>query len=266
MQVQKYVKIWLILLVAFCSSNLLAQERTQDVVELKNGSIIKGEILEYNQEESIKIKIAGGNILVYDANQVQKITTETVSTISEKLKRNDDIPKKGVHYGLFYNTFVGTPGEAIGTDIGMQVAFTVWWQFKDGLALGGGTALSRSLQWSTVPIFLSVRGYFKNNTSGSFFSELNAGYVHLPTQGINPGRTIVEYLEGGWYARPSIGYRFPSKRKTHVGLDIGCELSGFRWGYRTWEWSFVEQRQVLGSYREAGVFSINVGLRLNVLF
>ena len=47
-----------------------------DVVYLKNGSIIKGIILEQIPNQTIKIETADGSIFVYDMNRVTKITRE----------------------------------------------------------------------------------------------------------------------------------------------------------------------------------------------
>jgi uncharacterized protein (TIGR02145 family) len=61
----------IVLAVLFCSLSLLAQ--TTDVVHLKNGSVIKARILEYRPGESVKIETYDGSILVYPADEVQKI-------------------------------------------------------------------------------------------------------------------------------------------------------------------------------------------------
>jgi hypothetical protein len=48
----------------------------QDVVYLKNGSVIKGLIIEQVPNESLKIQTADGSIFVYEMNQVAKIAKE----------------------------------------------------------------------------------------------------------------------------------------------------------------------------------------------
>lgn len=48
----------------------------QDVVYLKNGSIIKGLIIEQVPNESLKIQTADGSIFVYEMDQVAKIAKE----------------------------------------------------------------------------------------------------------------------------------------------------------------------------------------------
>jgi len=56
-----------------------------DVIHLKNGSIIKGVIIETIPSESIKIETADGSIFVYSMDEVQKMTKE--KTVGKKPKQ-----------------------------------------------------------------------------------------------------------------------------------------------------------------------------------
>ena len=60
-----------------CTSSLFAQSNLEDVVYLKNGSIIHGTIVEQVPNQSIKIKTKDGNIFSYKLDEVEKITKET---------------------------------------------------------------------------------------------------------------------------------------------------------------------------------------------
>jgi len=68
----------ILLLVCLCCTSLtaLAQPQAKDVVYLKNGSVIKGEILEQIPNQSVKIQTSDGSIFVYPASEVEKITRE----------------------------------------------------------------------------------------------------------------------------------------------------------------------------------------------
>ena len=70
---KKYYFI-LILLLSF----IIAKDL--DVLNLKNGDIIKGEIIENKINESIKIELQGGSILTYTYDQIESIEKEKVST------------------------------------------------------------------------------------------------------------------------------------------------------------------------------------------
>lgn len=57
-------------------NNNLVTPQAKDVVYLKNGSIIKGTVLQIIPDDILKIEIPGGSILVYKMADVDKITKE----------------------------------------------------------------------------------------------------------------------------------------------------------------------------------------------
>jgi hypothetical protein len=69
------------LLAAFfvlCAFIAAAQQSTRDVVFLKNGTIIKGTIIEIIPEKSIKIETADSSTVVYQMSEIDKINKEQV--------------------------------------------------------------------------------------------------------------------------------------------------------------------------------------------
>ena len=54
-------------------------QQTQDVVYLKNGTIIHGSILEFQPNGNVKVKNNVGDIFVYPADQVERMTKESAS-------------------------------------------------------------------------------------------------------------------------------------------------------------------------------------------
>lgn len=78
------VSLVIVFLLLVLSSGVVFAEMT-DVVYLKNGSIIKGMIIETIPNESIKIETADGSIFVYSMDEVQKMTKE--KTVGKKPKQ-----------------------------------------------------------------------------------------------------------------------------------------------------------------------------------
>ena len=60
-----------------------AQTNYEDVVYLKNGSVIHGMIIEQIPNESIKIRTADRNIFVFRIDEIEKMTKEEVQQISQ---------------------------------------------------------------------------------------------------------------------------------------------------------------------------------------
>ena len=68
-----------------------AQTSLQDVVYLKNGSIIRGDIIEMVPGETVKIMTADGNVFVHDFAQVEKFAKEQpISTINKNAYSVDE--------------------------------------------------------------------------------------------------------------------------------------------------------------------------------
>ena len=55
-------------------TNTPAKTKMVDVVHLKNGNVIKGEIMQMTPNETIKIETADGSIFVYEMSEVEKMT------------------------------------------------------------------------------------------------------------------------------------------------------------------------------------------------
>lgn len=66
----------IIILITFYFQNSRAQESYEDVVYLKNKSVIHGTIIEQIPNQSIKIKTKENIIFVYKIEEIEKITKE----------------------------------------------------------------------------------------------------------------------------------------------------------------------------------------------
>ncbi len=64
----------------FLTSIALSQQEYEEVVYLKNGSVIKGTIIEQVPDVSIKIQTKDGNVFVYKMEEIERITKEPVQS------------------------------------------------------------------------------------------------------------------------------------------------------------------------------------------
>ncbi len=71
------VLVFLLLAVQFAvSQDTQTQRQMKDVLYLKNGSVIKGTILELQPEKSVRIRTSDGSVFVFEMAQVEKIVKE----------------------------------------------------------------------------------------------------------------------------------------------------------------------------------------------
>ncbi len=78
-------QITFIFIFVFISTCLFSQE-TKDIVYLKNGSVIKGEITEMIPNEHIKIKTADGSLFVYSFTEIEKTEKQEIAPTFRNVK------------------------------------------------------------------------------------------------------------------------------------------------------------------------------------
>lgn len=78
-------------LTAFVVTAPVFAQQTEDVVHLKNGSIVRGTIIEQIPGESLKIQTQGGSVFVYTMNEIAKISKEPVE-MSGRVDAKKDTP------------------------------------------------------------------------------------------------------------------------------------------------------------------------------
>ena len=80
--------LFLLMLVTSCFTASIAQN-VQEVVYLKNGSVIRGLIIEQIPGVSLKIQTSDGNIFAYPISDVKSITKEvTKNTFGYSMNNN----------------------------------------------------------------------------------------------------------------------------------------------------------------------------------
>lgn len=72
----KYLLYSLLGLFVLISTAIYSQKNYQDVVYLKNGSVIRGIITEQIPNKYIKIETVGDNIFVFQVDEIEKLTKE----------------------------------------------------------------------------------------------------------------------------------------------------------------------------------------------
>lgn len=170
-----------VLLISAATSMAMAQ----DVVYLKNGSVIKGSVVEINPSKSLKIKTVDGSLFVYNMNEVDRIERENNSTISSNVSSDNDEYLEPGFRGLIE---IG-PSFGLGDaekNYQFSMAFTGGYQINRLLFVGAGVAPTLNLfdnEWNDevetsflIPIFSAVRVDFLNKKVTPFVNA-RIGYA-----------------------------------------------------------------------------------------
>jgi hypothetical protein len=71
-------RFFILLFALLCGANAVWPQDSRDVLYLKNGSVIKGEIIEHVIGESLKIQTADGSVFVYQEKDIEKMEKKPV--------------------------------------------------------------------------------------------------------------------------------------------------------------------------------------------
>lgn len=93
------IKLLPFLLIWLSSAEVNAQEITNHVLYLKNGSIIRGTIVEVVPNKFVKIKTKDGSLFVFEVEQVLKVTKARSSASSMKRLPEQDLRKQTLPNG-----------------------------------------------------------------------------------------------------------------------------------------------------------------------
>lgn len=226
-------KLLLVCLFALMSGALFAQNAgLQDVVYLKNGSVIRGMIIEQVPGESLKIETRDGNIFVYKMDEISKMTRETGRPAASQWQGR----RQSYGFQAKSRSYAGLleAGYGIGVSgYGGRFEFDVvnGYQFNPYFYLGFGIGVNVWTNGSdivTLPFFAHLRANFMDRPVSPFFA-LSAGYNLSATSDV----------KGGFMVEPTLGVAFRTSDRTAVTLGVG--YSGQRYKEEGYYYGYYEE-------------------------
>lgn len=196
-----------------------AQTNYEDVVYLKNGSIIHGIIIEQVPNVSIKIK-SGPNVFFYKMEEIEKFTKEIVQ--KQEGGMNDyEFKKKG----FVFNYELGFVDYPAGTDLAMlSVMLVHGYQFSPHFSLSMGTGAEISSQGVyNVPAYLDARIYFLKTRATPFFNFATGYNLNISGNSYYGGSSSAS---NGFLVNPAFGVRFAINKKVGVTTTLGYKYNG----------------------------------------
>lgn len=229
-------RTFLLLTMIFFTVTVFAQQRMQDVVYLKNGSIIRGQVMEMTPEKGIKVETADHSLFVFSLSEIIKVVKETISTETEALHSGD--VKKEFKNG--YQAFIelGFSGDISGSG-GNRVKLNLinGYRINSHLYTGIGTGVRYTTEGGVplIPIFADVRYLILRKKTTPYLS-LDLGYSFYADN---------DFTDDGFFLAPTIGTSFRLAPKTSLNIGLGFEF---------------QQIQLLGVHEASNGVSLNFGL------
>lgn len=217
-----------ITLYCLCLGLLVNGQQILDVIYLKDGNVLKGTILSYQQKESVRLKLLDGETRTISDSDIQKITqermTEEVKEPVVEAEPQRKIPYSFKEKGIYNITFLSMANGKLENEFqfGIGVHNVTGYQFSRLLGIGVGVGIDNfSLGSGEViyPIYAEARGYFKRKNKSPYYA-LAAGYGFA----FKNENQFVTKANGGAMFHPAFGYRFGGTGQGSITIDIGLKL------------------------------------------
>ena len=202
----KMKKILMLAVMLIASISTFSQS-FRELVYLKNGSVIKGDVVELLPDSLVKIEVADGSVYAYEYKDIEKIIRERKDAeVSKNVDTRDSISDFGLKKGprLFASAEL-----MFGEMSGARLSATYGAQLSKKFFLGGGAGFCLSADWYSdhisIPVFADLRVDFSEKKI-SPFAELRAG-VDIAVEGAS-----------GFYGNFSFGGRI-KRFSASVGVE-----------------------------------------------
>jgi len=214
-------RVWFLSIAIFFCSNVFAQQgQYQDVIYLKNGSVVKGMITEFAPTKSYTIKTADGSIFVFKVEEIEKIAKELIpnSANSNRAINSDSFVAgyRGVIEGGF-----GASSGSYGLNT-VCFAISNGYQFNKKLYAGIATGLNYYPSsvagvdgFGLIPLYLDGRYSFLPKNPVSPYASLGAGFSFDPQQ---------SFEGAGGYLNPSVGAQIAVGNKYKINLGFNYRI------------------------------------------
>ena len=214
-------------------------QNNEDVVYLKNGSVIRGVIIEQVPYQTLKIQTKDGNIFVYNFSDIEKMTKERpIDTQNLYSSNNDRTPnvsqstqfnKPKGYFGLVELGFAPSVNSYESLRIGATIinGYRILPQF----AIGAGVGLQAyALDYGemTIPIFVHLRSDFLNKKASPFVA-FNIGY----------NLSVLGGYYSGLMMEPSLGASFNVGSKYRMTAGVGFAVDRVRGYYFDYYGSYI---------------------------
>ena len=206
-----------------------ARKGKRDVIYLKNGSVIHGQIISSLPSGQVKIKTKDNSLWVFEASQI-----DSISQTGNELKQT--------HLGYYNLTEAGIL--AGNSDNKYSAPFSLInissWQFKNGFSVGAGAGVEFFSE-AYLPVVADFRYYLKRQGVSPFFG-LQGGYsfaldkpdmqyVYDYTR-IWPGpsgNTLEMKAKGGWLLNPMVGFCTSLNENMALTFSAGYRIMRHRY-------------------------------------
>lgn len=214
---RKLVTLFLLVIAGSVSAQTLSNY--EEVVYLKNGSIIRGIIIEEIPGKSVKIQTRERNVFVYQFDEIEKLTKEIPP---ENAGGNNSSARKQKGFNMYIDNGLALwiTDPVLPTNM---LTVTAGYKVNRLFFIGGGVGLIARKGFASVPVMVDMR-LTLTKTKVAPLIQLNAGYM---TKNLLAGDADNYYVSTDSYG----GFIFGFKPGMGINLKKDIDLN-FYTGYQ----------------------------------
>ncbi|MEZ4827221.1 MAG: hypothetical protein R3C61_13230 [Bacteroidia bacterium] len=204
----------------------------EDVIYLKNGSVIRGQIAEQKIGEYVTIDLVGETTMTFQTSEIEKITREPAKYSYIKLKlRNIYRPISYRQNGLYgmLSFGLGFSEGRWGPEGYPTLQLRGGYHFHRLLNVGLGTGLDVYSRGSVTPIYLDVHGEIVEKRIAPHYF-VNVGYGNGTFPGWN-----TRVFTGGLMGHAGLGLKLNTRSRNEWFFTIGYKFQHTYMEFEDWD-------------------------------
>lgn len=201
---------------------------TEDVIYLKDGSVLKGQIVTYEQGQSLRLHLHTGQELTLPDNDIGRI----VQKVKRRVNQRDPLAE-GKFYHSFY--FSGNLGSNYYKDndwgLGMEYISGYWLSPQISLGLGGGIIqYSSDYSWRVAPVFIDMKWKSPKKSPVYLGADVGIGFP-IKNENVN-----IIGGEAGERFRIGVGKIWSLRSATNLSTEFAYVHQRARFESNSWNW------------------------------
>ena len=223
---------------------MFSQENIKvDEIYLNDGSFIRGEIIEKVEDQYIRIKISGGNIVQFSMSEIKKVKQQKKNY--QYFSNGNKVKTKGIYFSILGGMIIGK--NYYKNFYGKSFNFSAGHNFNKNLGLGAGIGFD-SYDPDVFSLFINAR-YAPWRRKVTPYLSGKIGYGRPIS--LSDENNFADY-KGGLLLSPTLGFQFSSRSNNSLIMEVGYNFQRVK---RSYDWEETEDNIVLRR------FSTTIGIQ-----
>ncbi len=202
------------IVLVFIYSVLFAQVNYDDVIHLKDSSIVKGKILKQYRDSSVMIRVSNHRILEFGNNEIASISKELKTNTTKLPDTNCTIKYHGIIEVGINHELSSSSNQNQNNNLKINIINGIKADPNFAIGLGFGIRYYIKKDILLVPFFLDLQFQFSQKKISPYLS-IDLGYSFF---------TSDEFRGYGFLANPSLGVKIAVTNQNALYLGIGYEI------------------------------------------